>query len=508
MVTTNKRIAKNTALLYFRTLFTLAVSLYTSRMVLSILGVMDYGIYNVVGGVVTMLNFLNGAMSSSTVRYLTFEQGRGNMEQLRKLFGMSFMIHAFIATLVALLAETLGIWFINTHLQIPDSRMDAVWWVYHCSVISACLSMLMIPYTSVIIARERFTIFAYIGIINVLFRLGVVMLLAYLPFDKLKVYAFLLLCVQLIAQLLQMLYCHRQFSEIYLSPVRDKKLFSEMSSFAGWSMVGELSLIAYTQGLNMLLNMFFGPLINAARGVAVQVQTAVNSLSINFQAAVNPQITKSYAVNDLQQMHRLIYVSSKYSFFLLFLLSFPIMLETQRLLECWLVAVPNHTVNFVRLMLCIIIMDGMANPLIMSAKATGKIKNYQLVVGTLALMTVPLSYLALKMNMPPESVFVVHLMMTVFSQIARLWIIRPMVLLSLRTYFNEVIGKIIKVVILPFLFVTLCYCFFNPGKSGELFICIVAELIAFVSVYFLGLGNVEKEFVNKQVVNFFKNKRR
>lgn len=288
----NKRIAKNTLMLYIRMLFTMAVSLFTSRVVLNTLGVEDYGIQNVVGGVISMFTFINGGMVSSTQRYLNFEIVKGNADRLRSVFNTALQIHALIALVIIILGETVGLWFLLEKLVIPEERMTAAMWVYQCSIIACAVNILSVPYNADIIAHEKMSAFAYISILDVTLKLVIVYLLVVSPIDKLIAYAILTLLVQLLIRYVYTRYCNKHFQESFVEWRFNKPLFKEMLSFAGWSFLGNLAAILYTQGLNMMLNIFFGPVVNAARGIAVQVQSAVHQFVSGFQTALNPQITK------------------------------------------------------------------------------------------------------------------------------------------------------------------------------------------------------------------------
>lgn len=310
----NRRIAKNTLLLYVRMLFTMAISLYTSRVVLHVLGVTDYGVYNVVGGVITLLGFLTNSMSGASSRYITFSLGKGDMREMRRTFGNILSIHFLLAGVVLLLGETVGLWFVLEKLRIPADRMDAALWVYHLSVLTAMLGVVSVPYNAAIIAHERMGAFAYIGIVDALLKLVIVYLLWVMPYDKLVVYALLLFGVQVFDRIVYGWYCVRHFEETCAGFLFDKRLFKEMFAYAAWTMNGNLAVVGYTQGINILLNLFYGPVVNAARGIAVQVQAVAQSFCNSFQTALNPQLTKSYARGDLPRMHRLLIQSSKFSF--------------------------------------------------------------------------------------------------------------------------------------------------------------------------------------------------
>ena len=332
-ISNNKRIAKNTLLLYFRMIFMMAVSLYTSRVVLDALGVEDFGIYNVVGGVITLFSFVNGAMSSSTQRYITFELGKGNTSQLQKVFQTSMNVHLLVALLILFLGETAGLWFFYEKMVIPPLRMVSAFWVYQFSIFTMMIMVVSVPYNAVIIAHERMSTFAYISVFEVLLKLGIVYLLYLTSSDKLIVYAALLCFMQLLIRVIYGYYCSCHFDETRYQWGWDSKLFREMLCFGGWNLWGGFAAVLFTQGVNILLNLFFGPAVNAARGIAVQVQGAVTQFSTNFQTAINPQITKSYAVGDYAYMHSLIFHSSKFTFLLLATISFPVLLETEMILQ-------------------------------------------------------------------------------------------------------------------------------------------------------------------------------
>jgi O-antigen/teichoic acid export membrane protein len=316
----NKRIAKNTVMLYIRMLFSMVVSLYTSRIVLNTLGVEDYGIYNVVGGIITMFSFLNGAMAAGTQRFLTFELGKNDAIQLSRVFSMSMSIHLMIALVVFVLGETLGLWFVNTQLTIPSERMAAANWVYQFSVLSAMVGIWSVPYNASIIAHERMNVYAYVSILEVILRLLIVFLLQWFGFDKLKFYAVLVFSVSLTIRFIYGRYSKLHFSETRFKFYWNKDLFNTLVSYAGWNLWGNLAVVAHDQGVNILLNIFFGPAVNAARGIAYSVKAAVYSFVQNFQVAMNPQIIKSFASGDFKNMHQLIFQGSKFSFFLLFFL--------------------------------------------------------------------------------------------------------------------------------------------------------------------------------------------
>lgn len=383
------------------------ISLYTSRVILNTLGVEDYGINNVVSGFIGMLGFLSGSLGAASSRFITYDLGIGDMVTMKRTFGNIVTIHLLLAVMILIFGETIGLWFVLNKLQIPENRMTAALWVYQFSIFSFMLSIVSVPYNATIIAHERMKAFAYISIVDAILKLLIVYLLVIIPYDKLIIYAILFFCIQVFDRVVYGVYCYRHFEETKTKLAFNKKLFKEIFSFAVWTMNGNLAVIGYTQGINVLLNMFFGPVVNAARGIAVQVQTVVQNFCNNFQMALNPQLTKSYAQKDLAHMQQLLKVSSKFSFFLLYIISLPLMLEAPLVLKWWLGIVPEHTINFLRLILCSSMLVALSNPLVVSVHATGKIKKFQAIEGTMLLCIVPIAYVLLKLfGIRPEYVFV------------------------------------------------------------------------------------------------------
>ena len=392
-----KRIAKNTLMLYIRMLFSMLVSLYTSRVVLNTLGVEDYGIYNVVGGFVAMFSLISNSLSASVSRFLTFELGRGDMERLKETFSTSLMIHLALAGIVFLLAESIGVWFLNTQMTIPGERLYAANWVFQASVLTFVINLLSVPFSASIVSHERMSAFAYIGILDIVLRLLIVLFIAYSGwnFDRLIIYSLLLVGVVCIMQAIYWNYCTRNFEECKFGFSFDVNYWKEMSSFAGWNFIGCTAGLLKDQGVNILLNLFIGPIINAARGIANTVNNVLASFSGNFMTALNPQITKSYAAGNYDYMYSLVERGSRFSYYILLLFALPMLFETEFVLTLWLKHYPEHTVNFVRLILIVTMCDILSNTLINLQVATGKIRNYQLTVGGMLLMNFPLSYICL-----------------------------------------------------------------------------------------------------------------
>jgi len=495
----NKRIAKNAAMLYFRMLFTMAVSLYTSRIVLNTLGVENFGIYNVVGGIVVMFSFLSSAMSSGTQRFLSFELGKKNFAQLGKVFSMSINIHATIALIIFLLAETIGLWFLNTHLIIPDERMEAANWVYQFTILSFMLTVVIVPYNASIIAHERMNVYAYVSIVEVVLKLLIVFILQWLGYDKLKLYAVLVFGVSILISSIYGIYSRSNFTECKYHFSWDKTLYKTLISYAGWNLWGNAAAVTFNQGINILLNVFFGPVINAARGIAYQVNAAINGFVSNFQMAINPQIVKSYATGDRNYMHNLIYQGSKYSFFLLLFFSLPILFETETILRWWLKIVPDYTALFCRLVLINTLIDCISGPLMTAAQATGKIKIYQSVIGGLLLSILPISYLFLKLGFPPQTTLFVSISVSIVALFARLWIISPLVNLSILAFTRRVLFRVLAVTVFSLILPLIVKFSIDQELIRFFAVSLVSVLSVTASIYWVGLRQNEQQFIKEKL---------
>ena len=498
-LTNNKRIAKNTILLYVRMFFVMCIQLYTSRVVLQALGVEDYGIYNVVGGIVTMFAFLNAAMNSSTQRYITFYLGKGDKSELQEVFSNCMFIHAMLAVVIIVLSETVGLWFLYNKMVIPTERMDAAFWVFQMSIITTVVLIFSTPYNATIIAYEKMSAFAYISIFEVILKLLTAFFLLFSKWDNLVLYAVLTVIAQLIVRFIYVHYCNRHFSITKIVYKFNKQLFRSMTSFIGWNVWGGLSNVLYGQGLNILLNMFFGPVINAARGIAVQVQGVVQQFAFNLQTAINPQITKSYAIGELKSMRDLVYRCSRYTFFLLLIISLPIFLETSLLLNLWLTTVPEWTISFTRIMLCIIMVDSVAAPLMTSSAATGNVKLYQTVIGGTMLLIVPVSYLLLKLGYNPSVVFFVHLAFCLITFVLRLIIVRPMIQLSIREYIKVALWPCFKSGLLAIIIPTVLYILLPNTLTNGVLVLFSSIIFSIIAVYLLGITHNERAFINQKV---------
>lgn len=487
----------------------MAVMLYTSRVVLAALGVEDYGIYEVVGGVVAMFSMISNLLSSAISRFITYELGRGNQEKLKLIFSTSLIIQIIIGFVVVLLVESVGMWFLTHKMVIPPDRMLAAKWVLQFSLITLVINLISIPYNATIIAHERMSAFAYISIVEALGKLGIAYLVTISPMDNLIFYAILMSLVALVVRLCYGFYCKRHFSECKFSFVIDRTLLKEMFSFAGWNFIGSSSALLRDQGGNMLLNiMGGGPTVNAARGIANQVNMAVNQFSNNFMIALNPQITKSYASGDSKYMMTLLFQGSRFSFYLLFCLSLPIFVSTDYVLTLWLKTVPVHTIAFVRLSLIFALSEVISRPLVVAQFATGKIRNYQLVVGGLQMLNLPLAYLCLRLGYRVEMVYVVAIVVSFCCMCARLYILRGEVGLSARAFCARVLFNILKVVVVAVIVPIFVASRFVIDDFVR-FVVVSAFVVVscLLSVYFVGLSRAERDYVKNFVRGFIKKTR-
>ncbi len=497
----NKRIAKNTLLLYFRMLFIMAVSLYTSRVILDALGEVDFGIYNVVGGVVAMFTMLSGSLSAAISRFITYELGKGNRERLKTIFSTAVFIQIGLGILIFLLIEIIGVWFLNYKMNIPIDRMDAANWVLQISAITFFVNLISVPYNATIIAHERMSAFAYISIIESLGQLGVSFLIRYSPFDRLVYYALLMLTVALVVRCTYGVYCNRHFEESRVRWVFDKQLLKEMFGFAGWNFIGASSALLRDQGGNIIINLFCGPSVNAAKGIATQVQKAVMSFSTNFMTALNPQITKSYAVGNNDYMMQLIFQGARLSFYLLLFLSLPILVNTEYILGIWLKETPAYSAIFVQLALLFALSESISSPLVTAMLATGRIRNYQIVVGGLQMLNLPVAYITLRFTHRPEVVLLTALVISQICLAARLIMLRKMIGLKVRRYLQNVYLNVCLVTIISTIVPGLCSYYTENSFSRLIWLSAMCFISVACVEYYIGCSKSERDFVNKKIQN-------
>lgn len=503
-VETNKRIVKNTIFLYVRTFVSMIISLYTSRKILEALGVSDFGIYNVVGGVITMLTFLNGSMSVATQRFLTVELGKKNIENYNRIFNIAALIHIGLAVLILLAAETIGLWFVNTYLNIPTERMSAANLVYQASVLSTILSILQTPYHASIISHEHMHIYAYVGLGESFGKLFLVLLLVVYPYDRLIFWGFIMFFFQFLMAIIYRVYCIRQFPECKLRLKWDSSIFNSMLKFTGWNMFGTVAWLLKDQGVNVLMNIFGGPVANAARGVSYQISGAIQGLTSGFQSAVNPQITKRYAANDSEATCRLLCESSKISYFLLFIIALPVLMEADFILKLWLVEVPSMASLFTRIILIETLLSALGNPMITSLMATGNIKWYQIVVGSSLLFIVPVAYLFLKAGFSIEVALIVSALFVLVGDVLRVIFCKKQIGLSLRLFGLKVVFPIVSVTVLSFIFPLFIHYNMSEGWGRLILSTVVGCAVGAVLIYTIGLTAMERNFIMTGIVSRIK----
>lgn len=490
----NKRIAKNTLMLYFRMLFTMAVSLFTSRVVLNTLGVEDYGIYNVVGGVVSMFSIISGSLSAAISRFITVELAKGDSDKLRKTFSASVTIQLILSLIIIVLIESVGVWFLNAEMVIPAERLDAANWVLQFSIVTFAINLISVPYNATIIAHERMSAFAYISILEVVCKLVIVYLLKVSPIDRLVFYAILMCAVSVLIRFVYGYYCKKHFTECKFSFHFDKDLLKRMFGFAGWNFIGASSAVLRDQGGNIIINLFGGPAVNAARGIAMQVNHAIVGFSNNFMTALNPQITKSYATGEHDYMMKLIFRGARFSFYLLLFLSLPVIVSARYILSLWLGIVPEHFVLFVQLALIFAMSESVSSPLVTAMLATGKIRNYQIVVGGLQMLNLPISYVLLRIGCIPETVMIVAIGLSQCCLAARLVMLRTMIGLSARKYLREVYLNVIVVTISAAVLPVLASAVLQESFLDFVMVTLLSLMTASISILFIGFNKNEREF--------------
>lgn len=496
----NKRIVKNTLLLYFRMLLTMVVSLYTSRVVLQTLGIDDYGIYNVVGGVVSMFSILSGSLSAAISRFITFELGRNDLKKLKKVFSSAVTIQIGLSLIIIILAETIGLWFLNNKMVIPFERLIAANWVYQFSIFTFAINLISIPYNAAIIAHEKMSAFAYISVLEVIGKLIVAFTIAISPIDKLMYYGCLLMLIAIIIRMVYRYYCKKHFAECTYQFIFDKLLLKQMFGFAGWNFIGASSAVLRDQGGNIILNLFCGPVVNAARGIAMQVNHAIHGFTASFMTALNPQITKSYASDNHDYMMTLIFQGARLSFYLLLILSLPVIINAQYILKLWLGIVPEHTVLFVQLVLIFTMSESISTPLITAMLATGKIRNYQLIVGGLQMMNLPISYFCLKAGFIPESVIIVAIIISQCCLVARLILLKDMIHLPVILYIKQVYLNVIVVSLASIIVPLLMHLYIDGSFLYFILNSIICLFCTIITIYYIGCTKQERHLIDSKII--------
>lgn len=499
MAVNNKRIAKNAFYLYLRMLMVMVVSLYTVRVVLNTLGSVDYGINNVVGGFVAMFVFLSSILTSASLRFFAYSIGKNDQESLNKYFTMSFWCFSIVSLIVLAIAETACLWFVVNKLNIPSERMDAALWVYHFSILTFIVNIQAVPFASIVIAREQMNMYAVIGIIECVLKLAVAFLITVIPYDNLKVYAVLMFLMTLLVNSYYLRYGLKHFEECRIRCFWDKKMFMEIVCFSGWTMFGAISGVLRSQGINILLNMFFNPIVNAARAIAFQVNTSINQFVVNFYKAVQPQITKSYGAGQVEEMNTLVLRSSRFCYYLVFVLSLPVILETEYLLTAWLEKIPENTVLFTRLVVITAIVDSISYPIQSSITATGRIKYFQLVTGGLLLLNLPVSWVFLSFDYPPEITMYIAIALSVLAQASRILFAYKYTGMSMVRYAKDVLTTIIFVTAIASVLPVLLQRSMDDGFVRFIIVSVVSVASCVVTVYTIGMNEMERSYITSLI---------
>ena len=498
----NQRIAKNTILLYIRTLVVMCITLYTSRIILKELGVEDYGVYQAVGGFVAMFAVISSALSSAISRFITFEIGHGDKEKLKRIFSTSVTVLVIIAIVIFILCEVFGIWFINHKMQIPPGRESAAVWVLHCSVFAFCINLISVPYNACIIAHEHMSAFAYFSLFEAIAKLGICFSIAIAPIDKLIWYALLLSALALTIRLFYSIYCRKHFDESEYHFVYDKGLFREMAGFAGWTFLSNTVYIFNTQGINLLTNVFYGVTLNAARGVATQVDGAVLQFATNFSTALNPQITKSYAAKEYNSMFLLICRGARFTVYLMLLIAIPLILETEKVLDVWLTTIPEHSANFVRLAIIGTIVTLIGNTGTTACLATGNIRRYVISVSLAGILAFPLTWVCFALGLKPEMAYVMYIISYALVDIVRLFEMRRLIGFPIKLFVTDVVVRVFMVALMAFFLPFLIVCFVPSSLWRVLITTLVSVLSTSLCAFYLGMSHHEREVIISKVKGF------
>jgi len=500
----NRRIAKNTVALYVRMLVLMLISLYTSRVILATLGIEDYGIYNVVGGVVMLFSFLNSSMAGTTQRFLNVELGKNDEERAAKVFSMGLNCQFIIMLFFLVLAETIGLWYMNTYVKVPDGRVEAAHWVYQLSIIASCINIFYAPYNGAIIAYEKMGVYAYVSIVEALLKLGIVFLLVIGSSDKLILYAVLTLVVTIITAGIYVVYCLKKFRICHYVHFWEKDLFKSLMSFSGWSIFGNVANLGITQGLNLVQNFFFGVTINAAMGVATQVNGAISRFISGFTTAFSPQITKSYASGEREYFLSLVYRTTRFSFFLFFILALPIFLCCSEIMSIWLKEVPVFAVSFCRLMIIYSAIDSVCLSLAGAVGAHGDIKNYQIGLSILKILVIPASVVGLHLGASPEFVLVVNIIMNVATYVFRLFYLKSRISFDIWNFVREALVPCVWVLLTSVPISYMVYVFTkNLGLWGTLISLTFTVISVGICTLYMGMTKSERNrvimFINRKI---------
>ena len=484
----------------------MAINLYVSRQVLAILGVIDYGIYNVVGGVVAMVSFLNSTLSSSSQRFFSIEIARKNFDKLKELFSLNLIMFMIIAAAGIVIAETIGLWFVNYKMTVPPERLQATNIVYQISIVTLIFQMIRIPYDGLIIAHEKMSAYAYFSIIEAVGKLSIVTILTFICYDKLVIYGLLTLTVTTLVTLLYIIYCHVKFRESHYKFFWDFQRIKELVCFSGWHILGSTSSTIRSYGINLLINVFFNPAINGARAIAYQVSGTIQQLANNFFIAVKPQIYKSYSENNISGMVNLVMQSTSVCVFLLSIVIIPILVRTEYILDLWLKDVPEYAVIFTQLVLINAMAEGTAGPSIASVLATGKIKRFEIIVSTINLCNLPISYILLRFGFPPQVTMITAIVISFTLIFVRCYMMTKLIDISISKY-SKLIVKIISCNALAFIVCKNIAALLPETFKGFLIVLILSAIILTTSYYIAILNKEERKLVIEYILLINKAKR-
>lgn len=497
----NKRIAKNTIMLYFRMILLMIIGLFTSRVILQALGVEDYGINSVIAGFLSMFGIITSSMSGAISRFITVELGKRNMARLKEVFSTSISVQLFMGLLIIVLIETFGMWFVATKMQIPAGREVAAQWCLHCATLTIFISLMNIPFNSAIVAHEKMSAFAYMTIIDAVLKLAICYALYASPIDKLITYAILGVVVSIITTSIYWIYCLRKFEETSFTFRFDKALFKEIWGFAGWNLFAQTAWILNTQGINMLMNLFFGVIVNAARGVAVQVNGIIQSFVNNFMMALNPQITKSYAAGDKDTAFRLACRGCRFSFYIMWLLSLPIMIESHQILELWLGTPPEQADVFVVWTILSTLATLLGNTLVTLQMAHGNIKHYQIWITIFGCFPFPLTWLAFELGAPSIISYYIYVIVYWGLIYVRYHLVHGMTGIPARMYLGGVVAKSHIVAFLSSIIPVTVFILIPESLVRLLIVGSTSIISSCIFIYYLGIDDAERYFIKDKVLS-------
>ena len=490
-----KRIAKNTLLLYFRMFIMMFISFYTSRVVLNVLGVEDFGLYNIIGGIVVLFSILNGALSSSTQRFLNYEIGKDNKAGVTSVFKNSLSLHLILICVILILSESIGLWYVNNLLDVPIGRLRAANYIYQFTIATFVLNVLRVPFNASIIAYEKMNFYAYISIAEAILKLLIVYLLL------MSVYGFLMMMVTFIINMAYIIYCSYSFNDIKIGLSWNKEKIKSITSFSGWNLFGSVAVVSSQHGINLILNYFCGVALNAAAGIANQVTSAMYGFISNFQVAFNPQIVKLYAQNKKEDFFKLIFRASKFSFILFWLIGLPVLFTTPIIFDIWLNQIPEHSVSFTRIIIIYLLIDALNGPLWTSVNATGKIKKYQILMSFILILNLPVGYIMLYLGYPPEFIWISRVFFNIVAMIARLIYLKKILIFPLQQYTKTVLFPL-SIVVIGSLFVSILINDNSNSISNFILITCCSSITITILSFYLVLTKHERE----QVVSLIKSK--